>query len=169
MFDARNMKMVTEYVKNTYGAQHRFMLTENGFEAGHGEEAQAAALAYSYYVAKYNDMIDNFILNVERGGIDFAIDGRLAGKVWNYLDDGDASHKAWIDSTCLPVIGEKHAHGLLGRIIDLFALFALLAGTATTFSIGNRNRAGRKKGSKETKLHEAKRKRGRDLQSCPPE
>ena len=50
-------------------------------------------------------MIDNFILNVERGGIDFAIDGRLAGKVWNYLDDGDASHKAWIDSTCLPVIG----------------------------------------------------------------
>ena len=36
---------------------------------------------------------------------------------------------------CLPVLGEKHAHGLLGRIIDLFALFALLAGTATTFSV----------------------------------
>ncbi len=36
---------------------------------------------------------------------------------------------------CLPVIGEKLAHGLLGRIIDLFALFALLAGTATTFSV----------------------------------
>ena len=36
---------------------------------------------------------------------------------------------------CLPVIGEKRAHGLLGRIIDLFALFALLAGTATTFSV----------------------------------
>lgn len=36
---------------------------------------------------------------------------------------------------CLSVIGEKHAHGLLGRIIDLFALFALLAGTATTFSV----------------------------------
>lgn len=36
---------------------------------------------------------------------------------------------------CLPVIGEKQAHGLLGRIIDLFALFALLAGTATTFSV----------------------------------
>ena len=31
---------------------------------------------------------------------------------------------------CLPVLGEKHAHGLLGRVIDLFALFALLAGTA---------------------------------------
>lgn len=36
---------------------------------------------------------------------------------------------------CLPVLGEKRAHGLLGRIIDLFALFALLAGTATTFSV----------------------------------
>lgn len=36
---------------------------------------------------------------------------------------------------CLPMIGEEHAHGLLGRIIDLFALFALLAGTATTFSV----------------------------------
>ena len=36
---------------------------------------------------------------------------------------------------CLQVLGEKHAHGTLGRIIDLFALFALLAGTATTFSV----------------------------------
>ena len=35
---------------------------------------------------------------------------------------------------CRPVIG-KHADGVLGRMIDLFALFALLAGTATTFSV----------------------------------
>ena len=35
---------------------------------------------------------------------------------------------------CRPVIG-KHADGLTGRVIDLFALFALLAGTATTFSV----------------------------------
>lgn len=35
---------------------------------------------------------------------------------------------------CRPVIG-KHADGIPGRIIDLFALFALLAGTATTFSV----------------------------------
>ena len=33
------------------------------------------------------------------------------------------------------MIGDKNANGLLGRIIDLFALFALLAGTATTFSV----------------------------------
>lgn len=36
---------------------------------------------------------------------------------------------------CLPAIGEAHAHGFIGRVIDLFALFALLAGTATTFSV----------------------------------
>lgn len=35
---------------------------------------------------------------------------------------------------CRPVIG-KHADGIWGRVIDLFALFALLAGTATTFSV----------------------------------
>lgn len=35
---------------------------------------------------------------------------------------------------CRPIIG-KHADGLWGRVIDLFALFALLAGTATTFSV----------------------------------
>ena len=35
---------------------------------------------------------------------------------------------------CRPVIGH-HADSFVGRIIDLFALFALLAGTATTFSV----------------------------------
>ena len=35
---------------------------------------------------------------------------------------------------CRPVLGDK-SDGIVGRIIDLFALFALLAGTATTFSV----------------------------------
>lgn len=35
---------------------------------------------------------------------------------------------------CRPLLG-KHTDGILGRLIDLFAVFALLAGTATTFSI----------------------------------
>lgn len=42
---------------------------------------------------------------------------------------------------CRPVIG-KHADGVLGRVIDLFALFALLAGTATTFSVSTPLMAG---------------------------
>ena len=43
---------------------------------------------------------------------------------------------------CRPVIGDKNADGLLGRVIDLFALFALLAGTATTFSVATPLMAG---------------------------
>ena len=43
-------------------------------------------------------------------------------------------NKQRYSEACRPIIG-KHADGLLGRIIDLFALFALLAGTATTFSV----------------------------------
>lgn len=35
---------------------------------------------------------------------------------------------------CRPIIG-NHTDGIIGRMIDLFALFALLAGTATTFSV----------------------------------
>lgn len=35
---------------------------------------------------------------------------------------------------CRPVLG-KHTDGFMGRIIDLLAVFALLAGTATTFSV----------------------------------
>ncbi len=35
---------------------------------------------------------------------------------------------------CRPILG-KHTDGILGRLIDLLAVFALLAGTATTFSV----------------------------------
>lgn len=35
---------------------------------------------------------------------------------------------------CRPVLG-KHTDGILGRVIDLLTVFALLAGTATTFSV----------------------------------
>lgn len=42
---------------------------------------------------------------------------------------------------CRPVIG-RHADGIWGRVIDLFALFALLAGTATTFSVATPLMAG---------------------------
>ena len=42
--------------------------------------------------------------------------------------------KQKFSESCRPVLG-KHTDGILGRIIDLFAVFALLAGTATTFTI----------------------------------
>lgn len=42
--------------------------------------------------------------------------------------------KQKFSEACRPILG-KHTDGLAGRVIDLFAVFALLAGTATTFSI----------------------------------
>ena len=42
--------------------------------------------------------------------------------------------KQRFSEACRPILKEK-ADGVPGRVIDLFALFALLAGTATTFSV----------------------------------
>lgn len=42
---------------------------------------------------------------------------------------------------CRPILG-KHTDGFVGRIIDLLAVFALLAGTATTFSVATPLMAG---------------------------
>lgn len=42
---------------------------------------------------------------------------------------------------CRPILG-KHTDGIAGRLIDLLAVFALLAGTATTFSIATPLMAG---------------------------
>lgn len=42
--------------------------------------------------------------------------------------------KQKFSEACRPVLG-KHTDGVLGRLIDLLAVFALIAGTATTFSV----------------------------------
>lgn len=42
---------------------------------------------------------------------------------------------------CRPILG-KHTDGFLGRIVDLLAVFALIAGTATTFSVATPLMAG---------------------------
>ena len=43
-------------------------------------------------------------------------------------------HKQKYSEACRPVLG-KHTDGLPGKLIDLLAVFALIAGTATTFSL----------------------------------
>ena len=43
-------------------------------------------------------------------------------------------NKQRFSEACRPILG-KHTDGILGRIIDLLAVFALLGGTATTFSV----------------------------------
>ena len=42
--------------------------------------------------------------------------------------------KQRFSEACRPILG-KQTDGIIGRVIDLFAIFALLAGTATTFSV----------------------------------
>lgn len=56
---AKNLNVLTDYVKNTYGEKVRIILSEQGFTTYNGQEAkQAAALAYTYYAAEFNDMVD---------------------------------------------------------------------------------------------------------------
>lgn len=54
--------------------------------------------------------------------------------VFGYMLHVKKSSRQRYSEACRPVLG-KRVDGLLGRIIDLFAVFALLAGTATTFSV----------------------------------
>lgn len=58
---ADNLEVLTDYVKNTFGSEHRIILSEQGFTVDYGEDAQAAAIAYTYYKAEFNDMIDAVI------------------------------------------------------------------------------------------------------------
>lgn len=44
------------------------------------------------------------------------------------------SNRQKYSEACRPILG-KHTDGLAGRVIDLLAVFALLAGTATTFAV----------------------------------
>lgn len=58
----KNIEVLTNYVKNNFGTKTRIILSEQGFNAGSGDNVQAAALAYAYYKAEFNPMIDSFII-----------------------------------------------------------------------------------------------------------
>lgn len=59
MITIMNLKVLTDYVKETYGEEHKFILSENGFSSSHGQDVQAAAIAYAYKLAEANDMVDS--------------------------------------------------------------------------------------------------------------
>ena len=58
---AVNLNVLTDYVQNHFGAGTRIILSEQGFTSREGEEYQAAALAYTFYAAQFNNMIDAVI------------------------------------------------------------------------------------------------------------
>lgn len=117
--DGNNLSIMTDYVKNTFGPQHRILLTEQGFSQYMGTGIQAASLAYSYYAAKYDPMVDCFIINQanEGGKLNFSIGGVLAGDVFARLD----SDPAWVESQTLPVIGVSSYSEIVpgyGRVVN---------------------------------------------------
>lgn len=58
-----NLSVMTNYVKETYGNDTRILLSETGFSSGQSEQIQAAAIAYAYYIAECNDMVDALIIS----------------------------------------------------------------------------------------------------------
>lgn len=116
--DGHNLFILTDYVKNNFGTNHRIMLTEQGFTQCRGQEAQAASLAYSYYAAKFDPMVDCFILHIanEGGKLDFSIYGTLAQQVYENMD----SNQAWVESVVEPVLKMKLSECVpnYGRIVD---------------------------------------------------
>lgn len=57
----RNLNVLTDYVRSMYGERYTIMLSEQSFNSNKGEEVQAAAYAYAYYLCESNSMIEAFI------------------------------------------------------------------------------------------------------------
>ena len=127
LVDGYNYNIFTDYVKNTFGASHRIMCTEEGFSDVFGDDVQAASLALSYYAAKYDSMTDCFILACKNAGADvnFDIRGKLAESVYLHLDD----NQAYVESVTLPVIGVSSYSEIVpgyGRVVDEAKIRALV-------------------------------------------
>lgn len=57
----KNLDVLTKYVKKNFGKDYKIMLSEQSFNSTQGEEVQAAAYAYAYYLCEANSMIEAFI------------------------------------------------------------------------------------------------------------
>lgn len=62
-----NLSSFTNYVKKHYGEGRRVLLSECGFTSVTNgierQDIQAAAIAYGYYLAEANDMVDSFVVH----------------------------------------------------------------------------------------------------------
>ena len=103
--DGYNLEILTSYVKNNFGSNHRIMLTEQGFSDEMGEDVQAACLVYTFYKARFDDMIDVFhVLKFPGigGGYEFH---DKANQIWEKLDNGSDADEQWILSQVAETIG----------------------------------------------------------------
>lgn len=83
---ATNIDVLTDYIRDNYGEEHRVILSEQGFHAGAGEDAQAAGIAFTYYVAQFNDMIDAVMF---RSYSDDSNDGDFRFGLINWMNRGN--------------------------------------------------------------------------------
>ncbi len=108
----KNLKVLTNYIKKKFGSSHRVILSEQGYTSSkYGQDAQAAAIAYSYYVAACNPMVDAFILRSymdhpeeARQGMSMGIKGKKALQVYKYMDTAQSSRYT---KKCLKTIKAK--------------------------------------------------------------
>ena len=92
--DGYNLEILTGYVKSNFGSNHRIMLTEQGFTKAQGEDIQAASLVYTFYKARFDDMID--VMHVMKfPGCGYEL-GTKASQIWEKLDNGSDADEQWI-------------------------------------------------------------------------
>lgn len=93
----KNLNVLTKYVKRNFGSKTRIILSEQGFTSSYSEQTQAAAIAFSYYLAEFNSMIDAVIY---RSHIDNDVESSqgLEMGLWSHIpgtNRGRAKKKAW--------------------------------------------------------------------------
>ena len=90
-----NLSVMTNYVKKTYGKNTRILLSETGFSSGQSEQIQAAAIAYAYYIAESNDMVDALIISRH---VDNEVELRQNIRTGLWTTYGDSLHPdEWAD------------------------------------------------------------------------
>ena len=117
-----NLEVLVKYVNEKFGKNVHIILSEQAFSSsggsgelasGHasGEDVQAAAVAYLFYKAMFNDRIDAVIYahpydNLGQG-MDFALKGP-ASSVYKYMDTPSF---ATYTTSCLGTIGRSYIAG----------------------------------------------------------
>lgn len=114
----KNIEVLSRYIKNTYGKDTRIILSEQGFTSSRGQNIQAAAIAYTYYKAEFDDMIDAVIFRCEYDAPVEVAQGLAMGmmtdvntchrkeafRVYKYMDTPSSNS---VTDPYLPTIGAK--------------------------------------------------------------
>lgn len=88
----KNLSVLTNYVKKHFGKNTRIILSEQGFTSTSGYSVQAAGIAYTYYKAEFDSMIDSVIFRS-----DYDADGELSQGLAFGLCDIDGNKKPAYD------------------------------------------------------------------------